>query len=138
MEIKKEDISKIKKIYVLYSSNDAIIHCEEFPVAYANSKYIYYIQSGGDELMRVDTASVRNKLSSPDGILLIGTYVSRIGTRYYLEVENFDSQAFTAAIYKNTIEDKNREALKLIDRKTKELQDAKAEYEALKKRYNLE
>ena len=64
----KKDLSKIKYIHHIYSSEDRVIHCERHAVIYINSTYVYYKLQKKDMLNYIKTKNVVDKFSSKNDL----------------------------------------------------------------------
>lgn len=62
----KENLSKQKYIYCVYSENilDDKVHIERFPIIYINNKYVYFKVPGNESLTLKSISSVKDSLES--------------------------------------------------------------------------
>jgi len=60
-----KDLSKQKYIYKVYTNDNHEIHCEKYPVVYANKERVYFKDSGPD-LDSTITSNIRDELTVND------------------------------------------------------------------------
>ena len=110
MSLDKGNLSKIKHIYRIYTSQDKKIHCERYPVVYINETYVYYVQSKRSILEYVSLTSLREVFT---GSLSDLEPIGHFGmNRYFTKVENFDAEKLEKEIfgYKKSEKRKNLES----------------------------
>jgi len=114
----KENLSKMKYIYKIYSS-DSIVHCEKYPIVYINSENIYYKVARQSQLMRIDTKSVKDCCN---GIEDLNTRYYWSGNSFFFQVVDFDSDRFTKEVFRKEISDK-------LERARRDAEDLTIRYE---------
>lgn len=120
-----ENLSKYKHIYRVYESDDKQIHCEKYPVVYANSKVVYFKDVRKQEyLNHVDTVKIKTNFEDAVNTALKNPWFRRIDT-YLWDVEGNLIELFNE--FKH-----NRELVRLRETEAtviSNLNKAKKEYE---------
>lgn len=53
-------LSKKKKFYKVYWANGTV-NIESFPIVYSNKKYVYFVESSGEELSKIKTTYIYDR-----------------------------------------------------------------------------
>lgn len=122
----KENLSKIKHIYKIYSSKDRTVHCEKFPVVYMNSTATYYVGSKKQYLSKVSTRAIKDSFK---GVKDLGTGYYGLYEKFYLTVENFNSKECTDYVFKEKKEKRLRRTQDRMERAKRDYERAILEYE---------
>jgi hypothetical protein len=124
--INKEELSKYKSIYRVYTTDDKIVHCEKYPVIYANSEWLYYKVARKQELNRRELKSIISEYTgiSNSDVNYWGHY-----DKYYWKVENFNSEQATNDVFATKKKDD-------ADRIKREMEKAERDYLQLKEKYS--
>ena len=120
-----KNLSKYKHIYRVYESDDKQIHCEKYPVIYANSKVVYFKDARKQEyLNHVDTKRIKTNFEDAVNTALNNPWCRRID-EYLWDVEGNLLEMFNE--FKH-----NRELIRLRESEDliiKNIAKAKKEYE---------
>lgn len=123
-----KELSKLKEIYKIYTSADGVVHCERYPIAYVNKKYVYYIVSNDDELSCKRMRSVGDSFKGVNDLTIYESrYLGVVVNQFFFNVENFDSASITKLVFEKNENDKIKKAESEVLRLTKKLNDVDEE-----------
>lgn len=131
----KKNLSKIKYIYRIYESSDRVLHCEQYPVIYINSKVVYFKDARKKEYLNytcVDNVwdNFANLLTEDRSHLRNPLYIDRYFWNCETNVEEiYEDLKRQRAEWKSQDEEQKKRLR--LERAKREYEDALKEYEAL-------
>jgi len=97
------ELNKVKYLYSVHKESDGM-HCERFPVVYANKTFFYYKVPGSDYLRTAQVGAVREKFENKHYKLLLGRYASLM----FFDASEFDKDVASSEMARLLKEEKRR------------------------------
>ena len=123
--MENKDLSKLKYIYNIYTSQDRVVHCERYKVVYVNQEYVYYKVARKRELVEIKTEIIYDAFNKVED-LKVGSFWNEYSiNQWFFEVNNFNSKETTDYIFKYERDD-------ILTRATRNYNQSKVEYDKRK------
>jgi hydroxymethylpyrimidine pyrophosphatase-like HAD family hydrolase len=133
--INKQELSKFKYLYRIYSSGDKVMHCEKYPIIYSNGEIVYFKTGRKRELSYIYFKNIKDEYTCIESrdLNYFGYYSDF--DKYYFKVENFDSKKATEDAFKQKKKSELDSAKLAFERAEREYLQKKEKYDKLTTKY---
>lgn len=133
--IDKSNLSKLKYIYRIYSTDDkSKVHCEKYPIAYINERYVYFIVGDKTTLHSKMMGQVKEVYNSVKDIDI--PYYGRDFDNYFFFVNDFDRDTLLQGFSEEYLTRKLEEVRSTVAYKRERFIEAVAELDDIEAQLN--